>query len=108
MKAASLVIIACLAFSCQPKEDGASEIPIVPDPADRSPANNRPMTPSPGDPDPYLGLTREAAGERADAAGILHRVVEIDGESRPVTMDHRPDRVNFAIRDGLVIRVTKG
>lgn len=65
-------------------------------------------TPDPKKPESYLGLDEKAAGAMADKAGVKWRVVEVDGQSRPVTMDHRPDRMNFAIKDGKVIRVTQG
>jgi hypothetical protein len=53
-------------------------------------------------------MTLEEAKARADKARIMWRVVEEDGEKKPVTMDHRPDRLNFTIKDGKVIRVTLG
>ena len=56
----------------------------------------------------YVGMTLEAAKARADKAGIPNRVVEEDGVSNPVTMDHRPERLNFAVKAGKIIRVTKG
>jgi hypothetical protein len=35
-------------------------------------------------------------------------VIEEDGKGRAVTMDFRPDRLNFAVAAGKIIRVTKG
>ena len=37
-----------------------------------------------------------------------HRVIEMDGEPRPVTKDFRPERLNFKVEAGVVIAVTKG
>lgn len=62
----------------------------------------------PAEPGSYMGLDAKTAGEMAEKAGFKWRIVEVDGESRPVTMDHRPDRLNFAVKDGKVIRVTQG
>lgn len=64
--------------------------------------------PDPSKPESYLGLDEQSAGAAADKAGLPWRVIEVDGESRPATMDYRPDRLNFAIKDGKVIRVTNG
>ena len=35
-------------------------------------------------------------------------VIEVDGEPRMVTKDHRPDRLNFKVKAGLITEVTKG
>jgi hypothetical protein len=35
-------------------------------------------------------------------------VVVLDGEPRPATMDYRPERLNFKVKDGLVTAVTNG
>lgn len=56
----------------------------------------------------YIGLTLEAAQERAEKASIPHRVIEVDGQSRPVTKDYRPERLNFSVKDGKVIQATNG
>lgn len=56
----------------------------------------------------YLGLTEEEASAKAKEAGLPWRVVEVDGASRPVTMDHRPERLNFSLANGKIIRVTRG
>lgn len=63
---------------------------------------------NPSLPDSYLGLEQKVAGDTADQAGVKWRVIEIDGQPLPATMDYRPDRLNFAIKDGKVIRVTQG
>lgn len=62
----------------------------------------------PSKPDSYLGLDEAAAGKMADKAGVKWRVIEVDGQSRPVTMDYQPERLNFALKNGKVIRVTQG
>ncbi len=56
----------------------------------------------------YIGKTEKAAGELAEANELPWRVVEREGEKLPVTMDYRPERLNFFIKDGKVFKVTKG
>ncbi len=100
MKAIPLAACLCLA-ACQPESK----------PAPASPGDAPPPGPSatdPADASSYVGMTLQEATARADKAGIRWRVVEEDGKSRPVTMDHRPDRLNFAVAAGKIIRVTKG
>jgi len=99
--AVALSIAACKPES---KPDAKPKTPVPPPPAADAPA----ATPDPKNPANYIGLDEKAAGAMADKAGVKWRVIEVDGESRPVTMDHRPDRLNFAIKDGKVIRVTLG
>lgn len=40
--------------------------------------------------------------QRIKAAGYTSRIVEIDGEPQPATMDYRLDRVNLITTNGLV------
>jgi len=56
----------------------------------------------------YLGLSSSEAIAKATQAGLRSRVVKIDGKSRLVTKDYRPNRLNFTIEKGKVTRVTKG
>lgn len=56
----------------------------------------------------FIGLTVKDAHALAKKNKLPSRVVEIDGKSQPSTMDMRPERFNFATKDGKVIRVTKG
>ncbi len=53
----------------------------------------------------YLGLTEEEAGDLAEEEGLEHRVINRDGEALVVTMDFRPNRLNFWVEDGVVIEV---
>lgn len=101
--------------ACQPDQkapEPEKEKPATPPPAEagkeaeKAPAP--PKTDDPTDAASYVGMSGEAAKERADKAGIPNRVVEEDGVKHPVTMDHRPERLNFALKAGKVIRVTKG
>jgi hypothetical protein len=104
--------LACLAAilsitACKPESNAGGKPPESPAPA-TPPAATPPAALDPKKPESYIGLEEKAAGDMADKAGVAWRVVEVNGESRPVTMDHRPDRMNFAIKDGKVIRVTQG
>ncbi len=47
-------------------------------------------------------LAVEEVQQRLDEQGYSSRVVQIDGEPRPATMDYRIDRVNLIVNDGLV------
>ena len=53
-------------------------------------------------PTDYIGMPVVDAAELAEEKGDIFRVVNIDGESQPVTMDYRPGRINVSIIDGRV------
>ncbi len=55
-----------------------------------------------------VGLTVKKARAAAEAEGYAFRVVSVDGESKPVTMDYRPDRLNATVVDGRVTEVKAG
>lgn len=55
-----------------------------------------------------VGLPAKQAKARISDEGYEVRVVSVDGDSRPVTMDYRPDRINLTIVDGVVTRATQG
>ena len=59
-------------------------------------------------PETLVGKRLERVQAACTTAEIPHRVVEVDGESRPVTMDVRPERLNFKVKGGRIIEVTKG
>lgn len=101
--------LSCLAAglslaACKPESNPAPK----PEAAVPAPAESTAAAADPEKPDSYIGLDEKAAGDRADKANIKWRVTEVDGQPRPATMDYRPDRLNFAIKDGKVIRVTQG
>lgn len=74
-----------------------------------SPAlNNSKKSPAPSPVSGYLGLSLSDASAKAHRAGRPSRVISIDGQSRPVTKDYRPRRLNFAVNQGKVTRITKG
>ena len=53
----------------------------------------------------YIGLSEQAAMDKAKNAGLPHRVVERDSQWLAVTMDYVIGRLNFHVRDGRVYRV---
>lgn len=55
--------------------------------------------------DDYLGLSEQAATDKATRDGRPSRVVERDGEGLPVTTDYAPGRVNLHVKEGKVFRV---
>lgn len=52
----------------------------------------------------YVGLNESEAVELAEERDRPHRVVHRDGEDLPVTMDLRPERINFWVEDGVVFQ----
>lgn len=55
-----------------------------------------------------VGLTTKQAKAKIAEQGYEARVVSVDGDVRPVTMDYRPDRINLTIVDGVVTQATQG
>jgi hypothetical protein len=56
----------------------------------------------------FIGLTEKEGADRAEAEGLRHRVISVDGQPRPATKDYRPDRINFEIVNGRIAAVTRG
>ncbi len=56
----------------------------------------------------FVGMTIEDGEALAKERGLAYRTVEIDGEGLMATADFRPDRVNFSIAKGKIIKVTRG
>lgn len=56
----------------------------------------------------FLGLNVKEAQTLAKANTLSSRVVEIDGKPQVTTEDYRPERFNFFVKNGKVIRVNKG
>lgn len=59
-------------------------------------------------PESLIGQPLDKVQAACDAREIPHRVIELDGEPRPATMDYRPERLNFKVKAGLVTAVTNG
>ena len=97
----SLLTLACL-LSCQTNGDQPKPDTTVP--VKTMPAPEIDVTKT----ETMIGQPLEKVQAACDAAEVRHRVIEVDGEPRMVTKDHRPDRLNFKVKAGLVTEVTKG
>lgn len=53
----------------------------------------------------YVGLSEQAALDKAKSENKAARVVERDGQALPVTMDFAPGRLNLYVKDGEVYKV---
>jgi hypothetical protein len=56
----------------------------------------------------YEGLSLEQASEKARLNGLTPRVVEVDGKSLMLTMELVNNRVNFRVRNEVVIEAWAG
>ena len=92
LTAAALLPIAC-------RETGGT-----PDPAEAPPVKGG--TPE-GD-KAFIGLTEAEGAALAKKRKLSSRVISVDGEPRPATMDYRADRVNFEIERGRIARTSRG
>ena len=102
MKTTLIALLGLAAVSCQQRQSSQSR-------PESPPAAEKPSLPDdPADTSSYVGMTLSEASARADKAEIRWRIVEEDGKPRPVTMDYRPERLNFSVAEGKIIRVTKG
>jgi hypothetical protein len=50
----------------------------------------------------FVGLTEAEAASRAEADGLVVRVVRRDDQTWPLELDRRPNRINLVIERGLV------
>lgn len=51
----------------------------------------------------YMGISLEDAQKKAEEAGVVLRVVELDGQAQPVTADLMPGRINAIVENNLVM-----
>ena len=56
----------------------------------------------------YIGMNKAAALQLAKESGKRARIISEDGRRMRVTKDYRPERLNFTIKSGKVIRVNRG
>lgn len=67
---------------------------------------------APGSPGAFavtlVGQPRAEAKAAARDEGYEFRVLSVDGDQRPATMDYRPDRINVTIVDGTVTQAGVG
>jgi hypothetical protein len=54
----------------------------------------------------YVGMSPTTGENKAEADGVLFRVVEIDGNSQPITKDLRPGRINATVENDVVVSYT--
>lgn len=54
----------------------------------------------------YINLTVSEAEMLAASNNVSFRVVELDGEPLPATLDYQPGRINAKVMGGLVTEVT--
>jgi len=59
-------------------------------------------------PTEWIGLTLESAKTKAESQGFTHRITEINGNSLIVTMDLKPNRLNFRIYNNIITDVYTG
>lgn len=90
--AAFLLPVAC-------REKGTS-----PDAAELPPAKGE----TPESDKAFIGLTEAEGAALAKERKLSSRVLSIDGQPRPATMDYRIDRVNFEIEKGRIAKVSRG
>ncbi len=55
-----------------------------------------------------IGMTVDQATTWATDHNYTVRVVEVDGQGQPVTMDYRSDRINLVINNGVVTSAKMG
>ena len=92
-----LCAFAALLFSCESR----------PPPGDSSLPGTAQGYQSIGD-SAFEGLSPQGAAKLAKKRGLLFRVIEVDGVSRPATKDRRRNRVNFVVAKDRVISTRRG
>ena len=113
MKMIYLFVPVCIFTSCQEsseqalKPDDSSAVSSDAAPVKEEVAEPKPEVEVTGD-DRYLGLSQEEAAALAKKEGQPFRVVSVDGQPGIITMDHRPERLNFTLVDGKITKVTRG
>lgn len=55
-----------------------------------------------------IGLPLSEAEKLATKRGLLHRVTMLDGKPQAATRDYLPHRVNFVVKEGRVLGVSRG
>ena len=56
----------------------------------------------------FVGLTESEGAALAKERSLIHRIVSVDGQPRPATRDYRPERVNFDLVQGRIVKVSRG
>ncbi len=55
-----------------------------------------------------IGLDVSTVVDMIEEAGLKHRIEHEDGQSYMMTMDHRMDRLNLSIKNGIVVNSRRG
>lgn len=98
----ALLIASAFLAGCVEKKPAQTIDPGAPDDV---PPMKQADTSKDGD---FVGLTVEEGEAMAKERKLVHRIVSVDGDVRPVTMDYRPDRINFTVEIGKIVKVTRG
>jgi hypothetical protein len=108
MKFIYLLLPALFVVSCriEKRQETSSSTPV-------EVTEEKPATPAAPafdvkDANSLVGQKLEVVQPALEAAQIRFRVIEKDGESLMMTMDYLPERLNFKIKDGVIIAVSKG
>ena len=56
----------------------------------------------------WIGLTFAEAVQKAQYLGYTHRIIEEDGKSLMVAADAKSNRINFRLRNNLIVGVITG
>jgi hypothetical protein len=91
--------------SCQPESGKSSVADTEKEPTPETPSE---VAIDVSQPQSLVGRELAKVQAACDEAEIPHRVIEIDGEGLPATMDYRPERLSFAVTDGIIVKVTTG
>lgn len=104
MKKALLLLPFAFAVSCQPKAEESAAGDPAPPAAEEKPATVL----DPAKPETLVGSPLEKVEAACEKAEVPYRVVMVNGEGRPITMDMRPERLNLTVEDGVVTKITNG
>lgn len=96
----ALALFVILLSSCQEKSTDATPAPPAPPVVDKGE--------NVASDDAFIGQTAAAAAALAKERKLVSRIISVDGQPRPATKDYRPDRVNFEIEQGKVVKVSRG
>jgi len=110
MKILYVILPLSLFASCKqsspPENASAGGDPQIQVPTQEEP-EKKPEPQAQGD-NRYLGMPIDEAKALAEKEKSPCRVVSVDGKVGMVTMDHRPERLNFTVVAGKVTQVTRG
>ncbi len=56
----------------------------------------------------FVGLTQDEGETLAKKRKLTSRLVFVDGKWLPATKDYRPNRINFEVENGRIVRTSRG